>query len=129
IEHALRDFDDVAAAEGPRASAIIDHRMIGGRTLGELGDYFGITRERVRQIETVVKRRLGDMGMGVRLLKSAVAARFGPVRRISDVRALMPELDSTPTSSVSPLWELLAISQVPTLGDGDVAEGRPDDWR
>lgn len=129
IEHALRDFDDVAAGEGPRASAIIDHRMIGGRTLGELGEDFGITRERVRQIETVVKRRLGDMGMGVRLLKSAVAARFGPVRRISDVRALMPELDSTPTSSVSPLWELLAISQVPTLGDGDVAEGRPDDWR
>ena len=46
----------VNAAKGDeRKLAIIAKRWIGDATLGDLGNYFGITRERVRQLEVELR--------------------------------------------------------------------------
>lgn len=45
------------AADG-KASCVLDVADQGGATLDEVGGYLGVTRERVRQIETIALRKL-----------------------------------------------------------------------
>ena len=77
-------------ASGPRAP----------RTLQQLGDRIGVTRERVRQIEARLKRKLArDIGPPLQALAAAAGRQLGPVADEAGFRAQTRSLfDHAPAS-------------------------------
>ena len=55
----------VAHLEPGRLKVIAERRLLGEARLEDLGQEFGVTRERVRQLELQVKERLGELLEGV----------------------------------------------------------------
>ena len=61
IQNKVRGFlDDIYDALSPRERFLLEHRILAEspKTLEEIGDEFGITRERVRQLENRLKEKL-----------------------------------------------------------------------
>lgn len=56
VERALTAFR--TAVHAPRTRSVLARRFIGGRTLEEVGSVYGITRERVRQVQKKGLRRV-----------------------------------------------------------------------
>lgn len=59
-EHVRSFLDDIYDELAPRERFMLEHRILAEtpKTLEEIGDEFGITRERVRQLETRLKEKL-----------------------------------------------------------------------
>lgn len=53
--------------DSPVASCVLDLADRGGMTLEECGEVFGLTRERIRQIETVALRKLKNRGVTLKM--------------------------------------------------------------
>lgn len=105
---------------GARELAILRARVIARtRSLEDLGEQFGVSRERIRQIEGRLTRRLGGFGDDLlhgeawRGLESQVQAAVGAVASEAMVLALLPELCIDPADTGIRLVELL-----PTLLPG-----------
>ncbi len=67
-------------------------RIMGTRTLEEIGADHALTRERIRQLETQLKRRLVEPDDTLHLLIDALPQRYGALVRVSDVLRDLPAL-------------------------------------
>lgn len=115
----LEEIAGVVGVDDYRRSLILDGRVSGGKTLDELGRVIGVTRERVRQIESTLLAELRETAVASVLLHSAIAARFGPCSPIQRVLDVFPRVEEKPTGLSSTILDLL-----PAI----VADG-PSSWR
>ncbi|MDO5669123.1 MAG: exonuclease domain-containing protein [Corynebacterium sp.] len=76
----------------PRDVDIYTHRIMGSRTLEELGTDHGITRERIRQLETQLKRRLVEPDDTLHLVLDALPQRYGALAPVVDLHRDLPAL-------------------------------------
>ncbi len=84
----LDDLRSLREDLGPRRARLLDERFYRRKpkTLQELGDELGITRERVRQLESKVKERLAALpDRAVGILAGALALRLDPVLRAEEL--------------------------------------------
>ena len=82
----------VATEADPRKLTIVSKRLIGGASLEEVGAEFGVTRERVRQLESQWKRRFQENNGLFTAVVEAIHQRVRPVTRVSAVREDLPAL-------------------------------------
>ena len=78
----LGDLEALRSELDRRQTMLLDERFCRRRpkTLQQLGDVMGITRERVRQLETKLRRRLASLpSRAARVLAGAVALRLAPI--------------------------------------------------
>ncbi|MCA1008226.1 hypothetical protein LCL87_21165 [Rhodococcus hoagii] len=102
LEQLIETFDD-------RERGVLRGRFMAVEpmTLQELGNQFGVTRERARQIEVKVKKRLiGEFGFGTAVgnLLASMRIEIQPVAPLDRLIALSPELSSDVPSLGVPLW-------------------------
>ncbi|QFQ02835.1 DNA polymerase III PolC-type [Corynebacterium urogenitale] len=82
----------VATEADPRKLTIVSKRLIGGASLEEVGAEFGVTRERVRQLESQWKQRFQEDNGFFTAVVEAIHQRVRPVARVSAVRENLPAL-------------------------------------
>jgi hypothetical protein len=123
---ALEEFDD-------RERAVLEERVVpenGRRTLDDLGREWGVTRERIRQVETQVRRTLdrrqvADEFAGFRHLCGGIAQRCGPVIERTAFEAAVAEAvrdssdESVPPSVRSLRTRLLRRALPNRIGIGE----------
>ena len=119
----LEEVAAVIGADDYRRSLILDGRVSGGKTLDELGRAIGVTRERVRQIESTLLTELRETAVASVLLHSAIAARFGPCSPIQRVLDVFPRLEERPTGLSSTILELLPAIVVDGKSSWRVEDG------
>ena len=119
FNRALAEIDEAIGVNDPRRAAIVEGRIAGGKTLEELGNDFGVSRERVRQLESALIDDLRGGGPACALIHSAIASRFGPCAPIDTVIEALPLLGERPDTVSSPLLDLLPV----------VVEGGGPSWR
>ena len=77
--------------DDPRFSAIFFRRIIVAESLQSLGQDFGITRERVRQLETKLKKAIGDPTQTIYgALAHVLAKKFLPLTPVSYTHLTLP---------------------------------------
>jgi len=84
----LAEIESMQSELTSHEETILQHRLFRRRpaTLAALGELQGITRERVRQIESKLKRRFESrLGRRIRIVAGAVAERIAPIARPEDV--------------------------------------------
>lgn len=120
----LEEIAGVVGVDDYRRSLILDGRVSGGKTLDELGRAIGVTRERVRQIESTLLTELRETAVASVLLHSAIAARFGPCSPIQRVLDVFPRVEEKPTGLSSTILDLLPAIVV----DGNSSWRVEDGW-
>lgn len=117
-----------------RERAIVTQRIMSehSSTLDELGKEFGITRERVRQIEKSLRETLSSLLDGEFHMSERLRAMFeaeGPILRYSTAVRIVPELDITLEPEGIPVLPLIAAVCSPTfsVSDGWLASPSIDD--
>jgi RNA polymerase sigma factor (sigma-70 family) len=104
-------LDDALGGLDERARQVLALRLFADapKTLDEIGAQFGVTRERVRQIEGKARAAMLDAVSGGQLETVASAARalIGTVRPLSDLLELMPALGHTVAKAGRPAWRVL----------------------
>ncbi|RSZ62867.1 hypothetical protein EAH68_08775 [Corynebacterium hylobatis] len=88
----------------PRDAEIFHGRILGTGTLEEIGVRHGVTRERIRQLETQLKRRLVEPDDTLHLLLDALSRRYSPLAPAGDLVRDLPAL----ADGDFPLLEALA---------------------
>lgn len=87
-----------AGGDDERKLAIIERRWLGQQTLDELGSAFGITRERIRQIErNLVQDCEGNCDLFDEVVE-LVAERINPLVRVEDLIEEIPALVDRPAA-------------------------------
>nr|WP_274608076.1 sigma factor-like helix-turn-helix DNA-binding protein [Bifidobacterium pongonis] len=117
-----------------REHAIVIQRIMSDHpsTLDELGKEFGITRERVRQVEKTLRDTLSSLLDGEFHMSERLGAMFeaeGPILRYSTAVRLVPELDITLEPEGLPVLPLIAAVCSPefSVSDGWLASPSIDD--
>nr|WP_162933171.1 exonuclease domain-containing protein [Corynebacterium lactis] len=90
-----------------RFPAIANRRLVRGASLEELGQQCGVTRERIRQLESTLLASLADAGPACEMLRAGLFHRYAPVARLSRIRAEMPALFEVPSGMEASLIKLL----------------------
>lgn len=80
-------------------------RIVGGATLEEVGGRFGITRERVRQLEKQLKHRLASLDMTE--IHDEIVGTAGKLQQWSMVLEHHPGLENHIGETEVPLWQFL----------------------
>ncbi|GAB3085071.1 exonuclease domain-containing protein [Corynebacterium aquatimens] len=113
-----RCVGELAAACGDdwRKKAIVTSRHLGDATLEELGQSFGVSRERVRQLESQIQQDL-DAGLSG-VVASKLAKTIGPLDRLENVYEAMPALAATAEPFEKPYEEYFRLWRMWTV-DGD----------
>ncbi|WP_172657686.1 sigma factor-like helix-turn-helix DNA-binding protein [Demequina rhizosphaerae] len=104
LEKALEDLD-------PRAIVVLGARLFADApvTLDELGQLFGLTRERIRQIEGKARAVMldaiseGSLGMVAEVARDAV----GSLCALEDLLAAVPALARNVASASQPAWRVI----------------------
>lgn len=96
IGHDARDLD------------IFTGRILGKRTLEEIGSRHQVTRERIRQLETGLKRRLVEPADSIHLVLDALGRRFGVLTPLADLRRELPALMGEGPVPGNPMLDTLA---------------------
>lgn len=91
VRRARGEIADAVGAD-PRDIDVFRDRLLGDATLDVLGARHGVTRERIRQLEGQLKKRLSTPGPATQLVTAALAHRFGPLRPRSDLLRDLPVL-------------------------------------
>lgn len=81
-----------ACAGDVRKQTIVSSRYMGNATLDEIGQTYGVTRERVRQLESQLKRDFHAPSTASAAVARALAHRILPFSRSANVMAQLPEL-------------------------------------
>lgn len=98
------------ADQDERFPVILNRRLLDGATLEELGQRFGVTRERVRQLESVLLTSMADAGPNCEILRTGIFHRYAPLARISRLRNEMPGLFTVPDGMSAPLLNLVNLT-------------------
>lgn len=93
-----------------RFPAILNRRLHDGATLAELGQQFGVSRERVRQLENALLAALADAGPNCEILRTGLFHRYAPLALISQLRNDMPGLFTVPDGMSAPLLNLVNLT-------------------
>lgn len=93
-----------------RFPVILNRRLLDGATLEELGQQFGVTRERVRQLENALLAALADAGPNCEILRTGLFHRYAPLALISQLRNDMPGLFTVPNGMSAPLLNLVSLT-------------------
>lgn len=93
-----------------RFPAILNRRLHDGATLAELGQQFGVSRERVRQLESTLLASLTDAGPNCEILRTGLFHRYAPLALISQLRHDMPGLFTVPDGMSAPLLNLVSLT-------------------
>ncbi len=93
-----------------RFPVILNRRLHDGATLAELGQQFGVSRERVRQLENALLAALADAGPNCEILRTGIFHRYAPLARISRLRNEMPGLFTVPNGMSAPLLNLVSLT-------------------
>jgi len=93
-----------------RFPAILNRRLHDGATLAELGQQFGVSRERVRQLENALLASLADAGPNCEILRTGLFHRYAPLALISQLRNDMPGLFTVPNGMSAPLLNLVNLT-------------------
>ncbi|MDO5030851.1 MAG: exonuclease domain-containing protein [Corynebacterium sp.] len=109
LDAAEREIHSIANQD-ERFAAILNRRLIGGERLETLGQQFGVSRERVRQLESKLLEALSDAGPNCELLRTGLFHRYAPLTRIDILREDLPGLFETPTGMSAPLIELINLT-------------------
>ncbi|WKD57007.1 DNA polymerase III PolC-type [Corynebacterium capitovis DSM 44611] len=81
-----------ATTHDPRRVAIATRRWLGGATLDELGTQFGVSRERIRQLETQLRASFAEHSELSAAVAQQVARRVGKLAAVDVVKRQMPWL-------------------------------------
>lgn len=100
----------IIANQDERFAAILNRRLIGGASLETLGQQFGVTRERVRQLESKLLEALSDAGPNCELVRTGLFHRYAPLTRIDILREDLPGLFEAPTGMSAPLIQLINLT-------------------
>lgn len=98
------------ADQDERFPVILNRRLLDGATLEELGQQFGVTRERVRQLESALLTSMADAGPNCEILRTGIFHRYAPLARISRLRHDMPGLFTVPDGMSAPLLNLVNLT-------------------
>lgn len=93
-----------------RFPAILNRRLHDGATLAELGQQFGVSRERVRQLENALLAALADAGPNCEILRTGLFHRYAPLALISQLRNDMPGLFTVADGMSAPLLNLVNLT-------------------
>lgn len=93
-----------------RFPVILNRRFLDGATLAELGQQFGVSRERVRQLESALLAALADAGPNCEILRTGLFHRYAPLALISQLRNDMPGLFTVPNGMSAPLLNLVSLT-------------------
>lgn len=93
-----------------RFPVILNRRLLDGATLAELGQQFGVSRERVRQLENALLAALADAGPNCEILRTGLFHRYAPLALISQLRNDMPGLFTVPDGMSAPLLNLINLT-------------------
>ena len=93
-----------------RFPVILNRRLLDGATLAELGQQFGVSRERVRQLENALLAALADAGPNCEILRTGLFHRYAPLALISQLRNEMPGLFTVPDWMSAPLLNLINLT-------------------
>lgn len=93
-----------------RFPVILNRRLHDGATLEEIGQQFGVTRERVRQLESALLTSMADAGPNCEILRTGIFHRYAPLARISRLRNEMPGLFTVPNGMSAPLLNLVSLT-------------------
>ena len=94
-------------------------RIMGSRTLEEIGADHGVTRERIRQLETQLKRRLVEPDDTLHLILDALPQRYGALAPAADLRRDLPALaEDGPAAGHDMLTTLAWLADDWQLQDG-----------
>ena len=93
-----------------RFPAILNRRLHDGATLAELGQQFGVSRERVRQLENALLASLADAGPNCEIVRTGLFHRYAPLATISQLRSDMPGLFTVPDGMSAPLLNLVNLT-------------------
>lgn len=109
LDAAEREIQNIANQD-ERFAAILNRRLIGGESLETLGQQFGVSRERVRQLESKLLESLSDAGPNCELLRTGLFHRYAPLTKIEQLREDIPGLFETPTGMSATLLELINLT-------------------
>lgn len=98
------------ADQDERFPVILNRRFLDGATLAELGQQFGVSRERVRQLENALLAALADAGPNCEILRTGLFHRYAPLALISQLRNDMPGLFTVPNGMSAPLLNLVSLT-------------------
>ena len=98
------------ADQDERFPVILNRRLLDGATLAELGQQFGVSRERVRQLENALLAALADAGPNCEILRTGIFHRYAPLAKISELRRDMPGLFTVPDGMSAPLLNLVNLT-------------------
>lgn len=120
-----RATDEVtAAAEGDaRKIEIVKKRWVGEATLEEIGTEFGVTRERVRQLENQWRKNFNSHNELFQAITAELCTHLAPVRSVEEVRREFPALLMPAKDFDCTFGELFtAVGEKWTVRDGWVLE-------
>lgn len=109
INQAVADIH-AAVGDDSREVVIANERLFGSVTLAELGDRFGVSRERIGQLERGIRTRLATPTPAVTVAVDALGRRFGPLSRVTDVREELPPLARRSSILDADALDLLALA-------------------
>ncbi|MFD5867493.1 exonuclease domain-containing protein [Corynebacterium sp. NPDC060344] len=107
VNRAVAEIDEAIGIGDLRRAAIVQGRVAGTRTLDDVGQEFGVTRERIRQIEKKVLEDLSMAGPACDLINAALPLRFGPCIPESDLLGALPGIGAEPSAARMRLLDVL----------------------
>ncbi len=112
----------------PRDRDIYTGRIMGTRTLEEIGADHGVSRERIRQLETRLKRRLVEPDDTLHLVLDALPQRYGALAPVADLLRDLPALDTVldVLAWLADAWEIRGDWFQRTGFDDDLAQALTD---
>ena len=104
-----------------RFISILNNRLVGGASLDEVGQQYGITRERIRQLEAKLRAELSDAGPYCEQVRAALVHRYAPLAKIERIKEELPRLFEIPSGMSATLFDLVqktgtVDAAVPTAG-------------
>lgn len=116
------------ADQDERFPVILNRRLLDGATLAELGQQFGVSRERVRQLENALLAALADAGPNCEILRTGIFHRYAPLAKISELRRDMPGLFTVPDGMSAPLLNLINLTGTTGAAVAQAQWGIDGEW-
>ncbi|WP_075691522.1 exonuclease domain-containing protein [Corynebacterium sphenisci] len=109
LERAQAQLPGLVGAD-PRRRVLLEDRLIGGATLEAAAEPFGLSRERMRQLQSRLRADLAAPGPELIAVVDALGRRFRPCARIADVVRALPSLEAvTEVTTAATLLQVLDV--------------------